>query len=100
MKTVYPMQHTPRTQPPKRPRRMPVRLVMQRIRQAHGSVGAFAKVVGANYDHLRDVIYGRETSSRLAAEIAAVVGRAPHEIWPRLYAEDGGPLSTLYRRAS
>lgn len=93
------MQDTP-TSTPNRRRKMTAKAINKAIREKHGSVRNFARMHGRNWNWVLDVIHGRETSAPVARLVADVVGREPHEIWPRLYAEDGGALSTLYRRAS
>lgn len=38
------------------------------------------------------VIHGRSRSHRVETRIAAVIGKAPVEIWPQWYGQDGKPL--------
>lgn len=93
------MKPTPEALPPTTPRRsMQQRTILRMIRAKHGSVSRFAAAIGRNRDYVDDVIRGKETSAVIARAIAEVVGSEPHLIWPRLYAADGGPLSTLHRR--
>lgn len=96
------MSDTPTTNPHTAPRRrgMSAGTITRAIKRRHGTLTRFCEAIGRNRFYVADVIHGRETSSPVARAIADVVGREPHEIWPRLYAEDGGPLSTQYRRAS
>lgn len=76
------------------------RAVQKAIRAKFGSIKAFAGSLDRNVSFVSEVLWGHEVSSPIARAIADVVGREPHEIWPRLYAEDGEPLKTLFRRAS
>lgn len=63
-----------------------------------------AKRLRVDFGHLGKVMRGDDTSAPMAAEIALVVSAAlsrvvrPCDIWPRLYAADGGALSTASRR--
>ena len=98
------MQDSPSTTPTLRPnanrRAMPPRKVLKALRARFGTLEAFALHIDKNRSFVSEVLNGHEVSAPIARLIADVVGREPHEIWPRLYAEDGGPKSSAYRRAS
>lgn len=85
-------------------RTWPVARVIRLLKQGEGSVTALARRLGKNQGHLSRVVRGREVSSPVAAEVCRVLSAVlkrevrPCEVWPKLYAEDGDPKSTAYRR--
>ena len=87
-----------------RPYTWPRGRVLKYIRKAEGSMTQMAKRLEVSPQHLHEVMRGEQVSTRLAGEIARaiapVLGREvrPCDIWPKLYAEDGGPKSSAYRR--
>lgn len=89
---------------PKSVRSWPHARVLRFIREQEGSLNAMARRLGRNPGHLSRVARGDEPSTPVAAEICRTLSLAlnrevrPCEVWPKLYAEDGGPKSTAYRR--
>lgn len=87
-----------------KPRTMPGHVLLGIIRKQVGSLRLMAEQIGCSPSSLHGVVHGRVVGSRIASEIAKVVSAArgaetrPCDIWPKLYAEDGGPKSTAYRR--
>lgn len=88
------------TKPDKRMRRPSRRQILRWVQEACGSVREFGRRHDEDFREVSRVIRGEITNQRIAAKVAALVGRAPHELWPSRYAEDGGPRSSYYRRAS
>ena len=77
---------------PARKRRMARTAVLRAIRAKHGSVTAFARAIEKPQSTVYEVAVGNHTSQGIAAAIAELVGRAPHQIWPDRYAENGAPI--------
>lgn len=95
------MNPTPETNPrPTRAKTMRVKFIVRALRARHGSIERFAQAIDRNRDSIDAVIRGKELSSYIAGKVAEVIGRPPCRIWPKLYAPDGGPLSTYWRRHS
>ena len=81
-----------------RARTLPVKFIVRALRARFGSMGDFALAIGRNRDSIDAVIRGKEISSYIAGKVGEALGRPPCRIWPKLYAPDGGPLSTWSRR--
>ncbi|MBS1729861.1 MAG: helix-turn-helix domain-containing protein [Bacteroidetes bacterium] len=88
------------TKPDKLSRRPSARQIKNWVRAKCGSLREFSRRQDEDVREVSRVILGQITNQRIAGKVAAMVGRAPHELWPSRYAEDGGPRSTFHLRAS
>ena len=81
-----------------KPKRIAKARVIKAVQAEYGTLNAFAAFLGKNRQHVSDVLGDRATSAPIAAVAAALLGAMPHQIWPRRYAEDGGPRATYNLR--
>ena len=69
-----------------RPRTWNPRRVSDAVHAAGLSYAALARQLGCSRPFVSRVASGQDKSFRVASALAAVFGRQPHEVWPRLYA--------------
>ena len=69
-----------------RRRTWPARKVTAALRAKGITHEALAQQMGCSRSNVSQVVGALTKSWRIASAIGVLIGRAPHEIWPRLYA--------------